>query len=213
MRKLAIAFGLLAASCGQDNTHTSFRYHDDGRVKPAVAIASMIDTTSFDAPWSISEELTSMVIKHIAGQGSVFVQSKEEYPIAENPFTQDISWIKRDFNNQEFVLFMELVEHEIVPAKGKSIPHNLAPQEISTSLNMGVRVRLVDVRGVKPRIVLQELVRDSYFIPKSLMAPDYSQIVWGTNEYRKSPMGIAHTQIVQQIAERVSDYIMLAKNQ
>lgn len=212
MRRFAVICGLLAAACGTRNTELFSRYHENGIAKPVIAVASMIDTTSFDAPWSISEELTSTIIGQISKKGSVFVHSREDYPFAESPFGQDLSWVKREFNDQEFVLFLELVEHENVPAKMKTAPKGVAPQELSTNLNMAVRVRVVDLRGQSPKIVLQELVRESYYIPKSLLPTDYAQAVWGTEEYRQSPMGIAHAQIADAIVARVNDYVMLAKS-
>jgi len=90
---------------------------------------------------------------------------------------------------------------------------SLAPQEVSTNLKMAVRLRIVDLRTQEPKIVLQEIVRGSYYIPKTLLQTDYNQVVWGTDEYRKSPMGIAHTQLIEEITLRLSDYLLLAKSQ
>lgn len=206
---IPIALCLLAAACNSSNESMT-RYHENGMAKPVVAIASMIDTTSFDAPWSLSEELTSMLVQKIVQGNQIYVEAPDEPSFAENPFGNDLSWIKKEFPSHEFVVFLELVEHETVPAiKSKK---NLPPQEISSNLNMAVRVRVVDLRGSAPRIVLQEMIRDNYFIPKTLLPTDYSLVTWGTEDYRKSPMGIAHTQLVQEIAHRVSDYILLAKS-
>jgi hypothetical protein len=213
MRKLPLfILGLIAASCGNSGFEMS-RYHEDGRAKPVIAVTSMIDTTSYDCPWSISEELTSMIVNQISQGGSIYVNSKDEFAFAENPFSNDLSWMKREFHNQEFAVFLELVEHESLPAGlNKRVAKTVSPHEMSLNLNMGVRLRVVDLRGSTPKIVLQEMVRDSYFIPKTLLPTDYNQVVWGTDEYRKSPMGIAHAQLVQEVVSRVSDYILLAKS-
>ena len=56
------------------------------------------------------------------------------------------------------------------------------------------------------------MIKESYFIPKTLIPTDYNTAVWGTDEFRNSPMGIAHAQLAQEIAARVSDYILLAKS-
>ncbi|MBS0625041.1 MAG: hypothetical protein JSS32_03225 [Verrucomicrobia bacterium] len=213
MRTLSalLAAALLAGGCCNSCKDEMTRYHEDGRAKPIVAIASMIDTTSFDIPWSLSEELTTMVIRDVSLGGSIFVRAAEDFSPTENPFDQDLSWMKREFPNQEFVVFMELVQHEFAPAlKGKKNP--LPPQELATNLNMAIRVRVVDLRSSSPKIVLQEMVRDSYYIPRSLLPTNYNIATWGTEEYRNSPMGIAHAQIVQEISNRLSDYILLAKS-
>ena len=201
--------GLVAVGCGGGND-TITRYHEDGRAKPVVAIAPLLDTSSFDVSWSISEELTSMLTKQMAQTNQIFVQSRDDFSIAENPFGNDLAWMKQEFDAHEFAVFLELVEHEMVSiSRDKTASF---PQEIPQNLKMGVRVRVIDLRGAAPKIVLQEMIRDSYYIPKTLIPTDYNAVVWGSEEYMKSSMGIAHTHIAQEIANRVSDYILLAKS-
>lgn len=204
----AILLALAAISCNRTNNDEMSRFHEDGRVKPSVAIASLLDTTSFDASWSLSEEFTSEVVNLIAGSGQVFVHSKEESPFTENPFGADLSWMKREFHSEEFVAFLELVEHEFVPVKARGV----AVQEASANLSMAVRLRVIDLRSATPKVVLQEMVRDAYFVPKTLVPNDYSVDIWGTENFRKSPMGIAHSQLIHEIANRITDYILLAKS-
>jgi hypothetical protein len=208
MRKLALLTLAIAAACSSRTTTTKdvSRFHEDGRTKPTVAIASMLDTTSFDASWSVSEELTSGIMSSIAQTGKIFIKASEESPFTENPFGADLSWMKREFDKNEFVVFLELVEHEFVPVKSANL------QEASANLNMAVRVRVVDLRGSTPKIVLQEMVKDTYFVPKTLMPSDYSVDTWGTENYQKSPMGVAHGLLISEIANRVSDYILLARS-
>ena len=199
---------LLAFGCHRQPAETS-RFHEDGRIKPSVAIASMLDTTSFDASWSLSEELTKGVMQQISSTGEIFVHSQEESPFTDNPFGSDLSWMKREFQGEEFVAFLELVEHEFAPVRSKGSSND---QESPSNLNMAVRLRVVDLRGERPKIVLQEMIRDSYFVPKNLIPTDYSVDVWGTEGYRKSAMGVAHSGFIQEIASRIADYILLAKS-
>lgn len=206
-----VALTLFASSCCNSCKNEMTRYHEDGRAKPAVAVASMIDTTSFEVPWSLSEELTSMIVRRIADTKSIFVQSIEDFASNKNPFSQDLSWVKQEFPQQEFVVFMELVQHDVVPAiktKKKAEPTH----ETANNLNMAVRIRVVDLRGQAPKIVLQEMVKESYYIPRSLLPTDYRRVTWGSEDFRSSPMGIAHSQLTQQISARLSDYILLAKS-
>ena len=210
MRYLStLMLSLLAFGCSRTSDFMT-RYHEDGRAKPLAFIASMIDTSSFEASWSLSEELTSMIVSQVGKSGKIYVTSKEDETFAENPFGQDLSWVKKEFPTQEFAVFLELVEHEIAPASKckKSLP----TQEVSSNLNMAIRLRVIDVRGQTPKIVLQEMVRDTYFIPKTLIQEDYRVTTWGTPEFQKTAMGIAHLQIVREVATRVSDYILLAKS-
>jgi len=204
----ALLIALAAVSCNRNQNDEMSRFHDDGRAKPSVAVASMLDTTSFDASWSLSDELTQGVMNLVAGTGKIYVHTQQESPFTENPFGSDLSWMKREFQGEEFVAFLELVEHEFVPVKSKGI----TLQEASSNLNMGVRLRVIDLRSANPKVVLQEMVRDNYFVPKTLIPTDYSVEVWGTEQYKKSPMGIAHALLVQEIASRITDYILLAKS-
>lgn len=204
-----LMISLLAIGCGRSNDATT-RYHEDGRAKPVVAVAPLLDTTSFDAAWSLSEELTSMLTRQMSQSQQIFISSQDEFAILENPFGNDLSWMKQEFQPNEFVVFLELVEHEMVPVtKEKTIAF---PQEVAKSLKMGVRIRVVDLRDAPPKIVLQEMIRDSYYIPKTLIPTNYNVIVWGSEEYTKSSMGIAHAHLSQEIANRINDYILLAKS-
>jgi hypothetical protein len=106
---------------------------------------------------------------------------------------------------------MELVQHDIVPAI-KTKKKETATHETANNLNMAVRIRVVDLRGEAPKIVLQEIVKESYYIPRSLLPTDYRRTTWGSEDFRSSPMGIAHSQLTQQISARLSDYILLAKS-
>lgn len=209
MRYLPALFAtILAVGCSNRcKDCESTRYHEDGRAKPIAALPMMIDTTSFDTPWSISEELTAAIAQTISKGGKIYVQSQDDFAIAANPFSGDLAWAKREFPNQEFVVFLELAEHEIT-ANAKYATQ----QDVSNNLNMGIRIRVVDLRGPAPKVVLQEMVRDSYYIPKTLFPVDYNLVCWGTEEYTKSPMGIAHSQIAREIAMRISEYILLAKS-
>ncbi len=199
----------LGCSCGRGGDEMS-RFHDDGRAKPTVVVASMIDTSSFDCAWNLSEELTSMVVRQLGGNGTVYVQAKEDVSFIDNPFGTNLSWVKAQFpQSQEFAVFLELVKHETVPENKGNFT---SMQELSHNLNMAVRVRVIDLRGSFPKIVLQEMVRDSYYIPKTLLPTDYNQVVWGSDGYNQSPMGIAHAHLTDAIVARLNDYILLAKS-
>lgn len=199
----------LAACCCKSNNKTELtRFYEDGRAKPVIAIPALIDTTSSDLAWNLSEEFTSLIVKKLADSGSVCVISGEDLSFTENPFTADLSWIKREFSDHEFAAFLELVEHETVPVKNNAE----VPFETAMNLKMAVRMRVVDLRGSTPKIVLQEMVRDSYYIPKTAVPIDYNSITWGSPEYFSTPMGAAHTQLVQEIALRIREYLYLAKS-
>jgi hypothetical protein len=116
--------------------------------------------------------------------------------------------MKREFQGHEFVAFLELVEHEFA----KVAPKGVSDKEASANLNMAARLRVIDLRSNSPKIVLQEMVKSSYFVPKTLIPHDYTVDGYGSDNYMKSPMAAAHDGFMSEIASRISDYILLAKN-
>lgn len=205
-----LAVLLLFCSCSRNTNQEFTKFHEDGRAKPVVAIAPIIDTSSFDLSWSLSEEFYDMVVDKLALRGTMYIpnQNVPAPHSSENPFGSDLSWVKREFAPNEFVVFIEVIQHEQVPSRTISDPLENA----STNLNIAVRLRIVDIRASKPKVVLQEMIKDSYFFPKNLLPVDYNVISWGSEEYMLSPLGVAHIKFSKILAERLNDYILLAKS-
>ncbi|MEL7432094.1 MAG: CT253 family lipoprotein [Chlamydiota bacterium] len=211
VKRIFSLIGLLCtlASCAHEYSEEFTRYYEDGRAKPNVVIAPIIDTSSItDLSWSLPEELLEKILAKVALKSTLYVNKEEginQIPYAENPFGQDLSWIRQEYAPHEFVVFLEIAQHEIVKQK---------PGRISSpsNLNMAVRLRIVDIRGPKPTIVLQELIKDSFYINKNVLDIDYAEVVWGSDRYRRTPMHTAHERICKEITTRLNDYILLAKS-
>jgi hypothetical protein len=204
---LAILSLFVFTSCGNktetEQQHVS-KYYDDGRARPVVAVGTVIDSTSYDLPWSLSEELTHLVQKQLSTNQNIFLASTDEIDEfltnSDNPFDANVSWMKDRFEPNEFLVFLELINH------------NELKKDSITNLDMTVRIRIVDVRTKKPRVILQECLKDNYYIAKGSIKEDYQSTVWGSNEYDNSRMGMAHKQLAKDIADRISDYIALSKS-
>ncbi len=209
-RYIPILLTLTSIACSKSGNDLT-RFYEDGRAKPIVAIASIIDATSLDLPWSLSEELTSLLVKNVAQGGKICVTTKDDLASTDNPFGSDLSWLKREFPEDQFVVFLELVEHE-VSATESDKPKAATPFETAMNLTTAIKVRVVDLRRLSPKIVLQELVRNTYFIPKNIIPTNYSVSAWGTNEFPRTPLGLAHQELIQEVALRISEYIQLAKS-
>ena len=215
---LAISVAFLIFSCSKNGQEEVFtRYHEDGRAKPVVAIASVIDSTSYDIPWSLSDELTALLRNQLSHKRSLFIPPKEDVDhyisYSNNPFDPNISWMNKGFGSYEFIVFIELLDHKNISEQNLEneyySPHY---QNISTNLIEKTRVRVVDVRGKEPRIILQETLDDSYFISKNQLRTNYNIAIWGTDSYQSTPLSLAHHQLTKKIIERIEDYIMLAKS-
>ena len=220
MRRKLLLFSCLCLlfSCYKNTQEEACsRYYDDGRAKPVVAIASTIDSTTYDVPWNLSEEITALIRQQIAKKRNSYLPSQEDIDrqinFTNNPFDADISWVKNHFQNFEFLVFVELLEHKNLVDQNAE-KYFLSPyyQSSSTNLISTTRIRVIDVRGKEPRIILQETIKDSYFIPKNPLHINYEKNCWGTQDYLSTPLATAHEQLTKKIAHRVEDYIMIAKS-
>lgn len=201
----------------KDNGKNCTRFHDDGRAKPVALIIPMLDSSCYDVPWSLSEEFSSFIESSIKNTGKIFLQEKDDrayFSSHHNPFGNNISWMKKSFKPGEFVIFLELVEHENISIlKTVKDPTKVpASRRSASNLHMAIRLRIVDIRGDKPKIVLQEMLRDTCYMSNNIDNPDYNYIKWGSEEYKNSPMGIAHKNFAKEIVDRITDYVMLAKS-
>lgn len=204
-----VCAALLACGCAnrsdndeQCTSHVSTR--------PSVALVPLMDNTIHDLPWSLSDELTSAVQHRLLVKERLrlFDAQKiraitKKLNASHDPFGPNIAWVKKAFPENEFVVFMELIEHQEVAVPEK---------ESSAELRMVVRLRVLDLRGEQPQIVLQELVQNSHFLPMQFTKTYFHQVPWGKDNFNISPLGLAHTQLSKEIAGRLEDYILLAKS-
>lgn len=203
---------LLFASCQNRGENAEIRYHDDGRSKPSIALVSVIDSSGANMPWDLSDELTYSIKDRIRKSGLLFLQAMQkrdqEFALTANPFQKHIPWIKETFNQSEFAVFLELVEHSIHPKKAKNaILDKFTP---ACELDVTVRIKVVDLRKELPETILQELVHQSHLVPKMMSAP--TSLEWSKKSYAVSPIGFAHIQLAKEIVNRIEDYILLSKD-
>ncbi|NGX34587.1 MAG: hypothetical protein K1060chlam1_00940 [Candidatus Anoxychlamydiales bacterium] len=202
---LAIFSMFVFSSCSNNQGDNNVsRFYDDGRARPVVAISSVIDSTTYDLPWSLSEEITYLIKSHLSNNKNLFLSSTEvmdeSLTNTDNPFDINIAWMKDRFDNSEFLVFLELLNH-----------NELKKDQIS-NLEMSMRIRIIDVRAKEPKVILQECIDDNYYIAKGSIRADYQNTIWGSQEYANSRMGLAHKQLAKEISDRISDYIALSKS-
>jgi len=198
---LTLFISFFLAGC--DNNSASSKFYDDGRSKPVLALNSVIDSTAYDLSWNLSDELTNSITKNLSLNKDIFVNTEENVDKVlgmENPFSLDLNWMKNKFEQNEFVVFMELIKHEDKEEKN------------GVNLDMAMRVRIIDLRAKTPKVVLQECIKDNFFIAKGDFKEDYTKVIYGSNEYSKSRMGLAHEHLAKNISDRISDYISLVKS-
>ncbi|MES2200145.1 MAG: CT253 family lipoprotein [Chlamydiota bacterium] len=206
--------GALVSGCQQDNTTTS-TLSGEQAVKSTLAIVPLIDNSDQSLGWNISEEITYTLCSKL-DQKNLFdlalpsqIRSQTKRMKGKNnPFGEDISWIKQVFSEEDFIVFLELLEHKEVP---KETTKPTPPSMLAAELKMGLRIRIIDNRGDTPKVTLQEILQDSHFIPRQFNQYNFDQCSWDSEEFGLSPVGIAHSQLIKELKDRIESYILLAK--
>lgn len=210
LRLIALAF--IAGGCNvvpqQDN-----KQEVQAILKPIVAIVPVIDSTE-DSTWNLSDEFTYCISHQLAQKNHLFLLDLDktraianQISPTQNPFGQDIHWLKKTFPFHEFVVFLELVEHnEVVRNHKKPVDS----RKCSAELLMTIRIRVFDLREEEPKVVLQELLHESHFVPRPFTRSNFQQEKWGHETFAISPMGLAHSQFIKHICNRLEEYILWA---
>lgn len=179
--------------------------------KPKVTLVPLIDNSGHSLGWNLSDEITytlfSKLEKPHTLQLTPLTQVKHQIrrlKESQNPFSNDLSWVKAHFPQEDFLVFLEMIEHSEVPnQKGQ----DLEARAVSANLHLALRLRILDVRGQTPTVVLQEIVQDTHFIPKQFTQYNFYQAHWNTEDFAISPVGIAHAQLITEIKKHIEEYI------
>jgi hypothetical protein len=208
----------IVGGCKSENDDSSVK---ETLNKPSVAIVPLIDNSEHSLGWNLSDELTYTLCSkldeehlfNLALPNKIRAQSRRmKNPM--NPFGDDLSWVKKTFAEEEFVVFMEMIEHSETPnVNPNEKMEKIAAESLSAQLNLAVRLRIIDNRGEQPKITLQEILQDSHFIPRQFTQYNFHQSLWTTEEFAFSPTGIAHAQLVKDLKSRIADYILIAKKE
>ncbi len=212
----SICLVFLFSGCATRNSSYTqqFHYQDNGVSKPKVAMVPVYDKSNARMPWNLSQELTEAFEQKIFLSGKFYMTTDFEMlgvsrlPLQEiNPFLDDIDWLGEVDTGTEFIVFIELVQHNLTP----TVDDTRFKLFKTFSLDVALRVKVIDLRETKPKVILQELVQGNYYIPWRFSTFDYQKGGWNKTAFALSPIGLAHGKIIKRIATQVEDYIMLAK--
>jgi hypothetical protein len=94
---------------------------------------------------------------------------------------------------------MELAEHNIHPKQeNDTFIDKITP---SHALDLSMRIRVYDLRGEIPKVILQEIVQQRHLLPKQFAKLDYDSAIWGKKTYSISPMGFCSYSICKRSVE------------
>ncbi|MBM3193948.1 MAG: hypothetical protein FJZ59_06945 [Chlamydiae bacterium] len=204
-----VLLSFFCISCAERHfSANDFPYHDTGASKPRIAIVPVITAKVKQMPWNLSDELTELI-------SDKFLETKQFYLTKDfsvlgkhlsdlseiNPLIEDVHWLYENASSSEFVVFIELVAHDLVAKKSK-----IPPQ--AYTLDMAFRVHVIDIRARDPKVILQELVQESFNISIKI---NYGSDTFSKTTFFLSPLGSAHTQISKRVAKQIQEYILLAR--
>lgn len=214
---LFCALALLTfTSCAPQRCDTTI-YQRSGRVKPIVAVLPVIDSTGeFSHSWDLAHELTDDMRRKVFDSASLYLYREgidQEYAYRFNeaiPTNFPVSILK-SIGDAQFVVVTELVNHEVQPCENSHIPYsNIHTGEKAAILAQDLRIRVLDVRGDTPHIVLQELLHHDHYIAQPYLNTDYVRNSWGTEAYENTPMGLAHARLIREAVSRIESYVTIA---
>ncbi len=209
--KCSIGLGIvLLAGCQHDNNVATALIEKPVTARPIVAVVPVMDRSRHELSWNVSHELTQALRARLAQHNTLYLLSEDQvYALTRksingnDPFGFETAWVKKGYQQNEFVAFFELIDHR---------EQSLIAEESDASpaeLTLAMRVRVFDLRGETPKIVLEERVEQTHHIPKQFTRNQFNQVPWGDEMFEISPLGIAHQKLCQELASRVEDYILL----
>lgn len=210
---LLIALLLQLTSCNRgQQDDVSLKENFKGR--PDVVVTPIQITALTDTPWNLSDEFTTAIYQRLIQRDKIYLLSpskvkgliKRISPTL-NPFGSDLSWMKQVFPQNSFVVFLELIQHEEAPLYATTEHEE---ESSPAEFNMTARIRIVDLRDNDPRVILQEMIEDTHYIPTPFTKYRFVQIPWQQKGFEISPLGLAHQKMTREISSRIEDYILLA---
>ena len=216
MRHLLPLILLLSSGCYPPPSITQqIHHHDNGITKPKVAIIKVIDNSNHNLSWDLSSELTEYLIKDLYSRSNFFltddfhmIENKHLRNLELSPYSEDMSWLLEMNNSSEFILFTEIISHNITDNTTKT--YN--PLSYVKSLDIAIRISVLDIRVSKPKIILQEIITKKYPIPFNFGSYDENSSILNKNSFALSPLGIAHKHIISKVSSQIEDYILISKS-
>lgn len=152
MKGLLLGCLLLLSSCGGPRYVDFFPYHDNGCKKPEVVLMPVRVPEA--CPQELSTDLMADLRLQLMDHGQLYLydQSEVEAVLPKDKeidfYNKDLSWTKR-YQCADFVTVVEAIEHR---------PYNYPCGCNMPYYVIKLRLKVIDVRGECPRVILYELL-------------------------------------------------------
>lgn len=203
---LPLVLSLFITSCGGPRYVDFFPCHDDGTVKPVVALIPVNNSPNVSC--DIAAELTDAIRYQMMDHGDLYLLPQEGVEtrlrrMGQTNFFGNDSLFAQHFCNADFVVITELLDHCFTSPGGTDGP-------CKEVLTVKMRVKIIDVREDAPCIVLQEIIAVDSPIPRNFY--QISGMTAETNEdgYQLSSIERAHNALACKFVSRAEEVIRSA---
>lgn len=214
---VVLTFTLVLAGCAKHYRDTAL-YHSSGRAKPLVAFLPVINSSGYEVKWDVSQELTTEFKNHAAESSRIYLLNNEgALSLAQALNVPEVHTVSQAvyecLSPAEFVVVAELIEDQenIAGLKNAKNAKGARPHlnEVSAELCVAMRIRVVDLRGAQPKLVLQEVVSQNLDYGREYIRTDYNKIPWGSAGYANTPRGMVHNKLICESLAHIEGYIGL----
>lgn len=207
----ALGIGLCLTGCSQ-NTDCNPICHQ--KTKPNVAFIPVVESVAC-CDWDLGKELTNETVEELASKNTVYLTPYIQFKSALDS-TGDCDYFSSDLNfanyfgSSDFLVVSELLRHEVVPfstltkndGDGKK---NIAQMQV---LDLGTRVRVLDLRYEQPKVILQKFVDTREIISGNESKIDYSELNPENELYAVTPLGRGHKKIARELSKEIESAIL-----
>lgn len=162
--------------------------------------------------WDLAKEFTDEIRKRVYDSSRLYLLREGgtlEYAKELNdPNPTNLPFdVKEQMGAAEYVIVAELVDQHETPYGLENRPTH---EQMGAVLSLAMRVRVIDLRKDKPKVILQEMIDYDYIIAQPYLKTDYKRNAWGTEAYEHTPYGMAHSKVIRDLVAHAESYIVAA---
>lgn len=198
-------------SCSKVSQEDSL-YHNDGRIKTSIALSAVRDLSDSDFPVNSSEKLTEQIRENIVSENDFYVIPFEIANHTSYSFHSPLHL--KEHTKTDYLAILELIEQKEEPYTGQHV-RPLYPvadkTQIRSLIQLKMRVKVYDMRGEKPELILFEILPSNHLIPTEMRSLDLKKMEKNPKLYQMSGMGTAQIRLAREVAKRICHYVNISK--
>lgn len=192
-----LMISLCTAGCGPHYVDY-FPYHDDGTIKPHIALLPILDGLDVKLPSDVAADMSRTIHYELMDSGLLYLLPPDEVregytKIGKVDFFETDKALLEQYCEADFIVLIELIEHSVEPTGDKC--SGLA------KLIMKARLKIIDARCRQPRIALQEIMIKDYIVCGN------PGIYEDADDHYANSFGRAHRWFADALSRRLEEVI------